>query len=108
MKLDDTVNLVGVESTIMLSKAVEMFIREITLHGWKHAEDGHRRTLMKNDICAAVAGYDQFDFLIDIVPRPEAKKVTKKTKMKTSTKTSTNPKQVIITTPVLHDVSYIK
>ncbi|KAE9528700.1 hypothetical protein AGLY_012275 [Aphis glycines] len=91
MQLDDTVKKANLETTIMLSKAIEMFIREITLRGWRHTEDKHRRTLMKNDISEAVAGYDQFDFLIDIVPKPEAKKGIKKTQMKTST----NPKQVL-------------
>lgn len=97
MQLDDTVKTVSLETTIMLSKAMEMFIREITLRGWRHTEDEHRRTLKKNDISEAVAGYDQFDFLIDIVPKPEAKKGIKKTQIKTST----NPKQVIITTLVV-------
>ena len=32
-------------------------------------QDNKRRTLQRNDIAMAITKYDQFDFLIDIVPR---------------------------------------
>ena len=36
-------------------------------------QDNKRRTLQRNDIAMAISKYDQFDFLIDIVPRDEIK-----------------------------------
>uniref|UniRef100_A0A0A9D2R0 Transcription factor CBF/NF-Y/archaeal histone domain-containing protein n=1 Tax=Arundo donax TaxID=35708 RepID=A0A0A9D2R0_ARUDO len=50
-----------------------MFILELTHRGWAHAEENKRRTLQKSDIAAAVARTEVFDFLVDIVPRDEAK-----------------------------------
>lgn len=38
-----------------------------------HTEDNKRRTLQRNDIAMAITKYDQFDFLIDIVPRDDIK-----------------------------------
>lgn len=38
-----------------------------------HTEDNKRRTLQRNDIAMAISKCDQFDFLIDIVPREELK-----------------------------------
>ena len=35
---------------------------------WAHTVDDRRLTVTKNDISMAVNSYDQFDFLIDIVP----------------------------------------
>ncbi|XP_060848102.1 nuclear transcription factor Y subunit gamma-like [Rhopalosiphum padi] len=90
MKLDDNVERVNLETTIILSKAVEIFIKELNLFGWIHAKNQQRRILMKNDISMAVAMYNQFYFLTDIVPRVKATKKTDKREFKTSK----NPKQV--------------
>merc|ERR1712079_523626 len=43
---------------------------------WVHTEDNKRRTLQRNDIAMAITKYDQFDFLIDIVPRDDIKPST--------------------------------
>merc|ERR1712004_421501 len=40
--------------------------------------DNKRRTLQRNDIAMAITKYDQFDFLIDIVPRDDIKPTTKR------------------------------
>lgn len=58
---------------MLFSKAAEIFIHELTLRAWVHTEDNKRRTLQRNDIAMAITKYDQFDFLIDIVPRDELK-----------------------------------
>jgi len=52
-----------------------MFILELTLRAWAHAEENKRRTLQRNDVAAAITRTDVFDFLVDIVPkedRPDA------------------------------------
>lgn len=94
MKLDDNVKMISAEAPMLFSKAAEIFINELTLRAWIHTEDNRRRTLQRNDIAMAITKYDQFDFLIDIVPREEAKIVTKGVN---DIKTTLNPDQVIIT-----------
>ncbi|VDP14803.1 unnamed protein product [Onchocerca flexuosa] len=73
MKLDDDVKrmMIGSETPILLAKASEIFVEELTLNAWKHTEDNKRKTLQKSDISQAVARNDMFDFLIDIVPRED-------------------------------------
>ena len=55
-----------------------MFIHELTMRAWVHTEDNKRRTLQRNDIAMAITKYDQFDFLIDIVPRDDIKPTAKR------------------------------
>lgn len=93
MKLDDNVKMISAEAPMLFSKAAEVFINELTLRAWIHTEDNRRRTLQRNDIAMAITKYDQFDFLIDIVPREEAKIITKGI---ADLKTTLNPEQVII------------
>lgn len=50
----------------------EIFICEITRRAWLHAEENKRRTLQRSDVANAVSKSDQFDFLIDIIPREES------------------------------------
>lgn len=69
MKLDDNVKTVCKESTMLLSKATEMFINEFTLRSFVHTTNNRRLTLKRKDIAMALTEYDQFDFLIDIVPK---------------------------------------
>uniref|UniRef100_A0A2P2I252 Nuclear transcription factor Y subunit gamma n=2 Tax=Hirondellea gigas TaxID=1518452 RepID=A0A2P2I252_9CRUS len=73
MKLDEDVKMISSEAPALFSKAAEIFITELTLRAWIHTEDNKRRTLQRNDIAMAITKYDQFDFLIDIVPREEVK-----------------------------------
>ncbi|XP_053208124.1 nuclear transcription factor Y subunit gamma-like [Panonychus citri] len=75
MKLDDDVKvmMISAEAPVLFAKAAEIFITELSLRAWIHTEDNKRRTLQRNDIAMAITKYDQFDFLIDIVPRDELK-----------------------------------
>lgn len=65
--------MISAEAPVLFAKAAEIFINELTLRAWLHTEDNKRRTLQRNDIAMAISKYDQFDFLIDIVPREELK-----------------------------------
>lgn len=78
MKLDEDVKMISAEAPLLFAKAAEIFIHELTLRAWVHTEDNKRRTLQRNDIAMAITKFDQFDFLIDIVPREEAKPTMKK------------------------------
>ena len=71
MKLDEDVKMISAEAPVLFAKAAEIFIAELTLRAWVHAEDNKRRTLQRNDIATAISKCDQFDFLIDIVPRDD-------------------------------------
>ncbi|KAG0380008.1 hypothetical protein BGX24_010607 [Mortierella sp. AD032] len=78
MKSDPEVKMISAEAPILFSKACETFICEITRRAWLHAEENKRRTLQRSDVANAVSRSDQFDFLIDIVPREEPPKPTKR------------------------------
>lgn len=71
MKSDREVKMISSEAPILFAKACEIFISEITIRAWQHAEESRRRTLQRSDVAAALARSDQFDFLIDLLPRDE-------------------------------------
>jgi len=51
--------------------ALAVFISEITARAFIIADSNKRRTLSRSDIAKALNKSDQFDFLIDIVPRED-------------------------------------
>ena len=97
LRIISTIQMISAEAPVLFAKAAEMFIHELTMRAWIHTEvfflfcffhvetcqmqisdsmlkltefqDNKRRTLQRNDIAMAITKYDQFDFLIDIVPR---------------------------------------
>lgn len=73
MKTDEDVKMISAEAPILFAKGCDIFITELTMRAWIHAEENKRRTLQKSDIAAALTKSDMFDFLIDIVPRDEEK-----------------------------------
>ncbi|KAL8829704.1 MAG: hypothetical protein Q9191_001857 [Dirinaria sp. TL-2023a] len=77
MKADPDVKMISAEAPILFAKGCDIFITELTMRAWIHAEENKRRTLQRSDIASALARSDMFDFLIDIVPREEA--ATKRT-----------------------------
>ncbi|KAF9352878.1 hypothetical protein BGX34_011917 [Mortierella sp. NVP85] len=73
MKTDDDAKMISADAPMIFDKGCDIFITELTLRAWIHAEENKRRTLQRSDIAAAIAKTDMFDFLIDIVPREEYK-----------------------------------
>lgn len=71
MKADEDVKMISAEAPILFAKGCEIFITELTMRAWIHAEENKRRTLQRSDIANAISRSDMFDFLIDIVPREE-------------------------------------
>ncbi|KAL3505867.1 hypothetical protein ACH5RR_031249 [Cinchona calisaya] len=69
MKADKDVRMISALAPVVFARACEMFILELTLRAWNHTEENKRTSLQKNDIAAAIARTDIFDFLVDIVPR---------------------------------------
>ncbi|EPQ67497.1 Subunit of the heme-activated glucose-repressed Hap2-3-4-5 CCAAT-binding complex [Blumeria graminis f. sp. tritici 96224] len=72
MKADPDVKMISAEAPILFAKGCDIFITELTMRAWIHAEENKRRTLQRSDIASALNKSDMFDFLIDIVPRDEA------------------------------------
>ncbi|KAI6178133.1 CBFD-NFYB-HMF domain-containing protein [Aphelenchoides besseyi] len=72
MKIEEDVRnqMISSEGPILIAKASEFLIEELTLRAWLHADSNRRKTLQKVDIGDATSQNDMFDFLIDIVPRP--------------------------------------
>lgn len=63
----EDVKMISGEAPIVLSKACELFIEELTRRSWMTTQQGKRRTLHKEDIESAVIGTDIFDFLVSLV-----------------------------------------
>ncbi|KAK4735086.1 hypothetical protein R3W88_009347 [Solanum pinnatisectum] len=51
MKTDKDVQMIAAESPVLLAKACELFIQELTLRSWLNAQENHRRmtSLMQTD-----------------------------------------------------------
>jgi nuclear transcription factor Y, gamma len=61
--------MISGEAPLLMSKACELLIRELSSRAWQHTERNRRRTLQRQDLHAAVGESEVYDFLIDIVPR---------------------------------------
>jgi len=61
--------MIAGEAPVLLGKACELLIKEVTARAWRHTERNRRRTLQRQDVHAAVGESEVYDFLIDIVPR---------------------------------------
>jgi hypothetical protein len=59
------------KDVISCSCGLLVFISEITARAFIIADSNKRRTLSRSDIAKALSKSDQFDFLIDIVPRED-------------------------------------
>ena len=94
MKLDEDVKMISAEAPVLFAKAAEIFIHELTMRAWIHTEDNKRRTLQRNDIAMAITKYDQFDFLIDIVPRDDIKPTPTASKQREDNSVRMAPDQV--------------
>ncbi|GKU97635.1 hypothetical protein SLEP1_g10756 [Rubroshorea leprosula] len=68
MKSDENVKMVGADTTILLSKACELLISELTLRAWHKAEEVKRRTIQSCDIARAIRQVDALDFLAKAAP----------------------------------------
>ncbi|KAJ2895916.1 Transcriptional activator HAP5 [Zalerion maritima] len=90
MKADPEVKMISAEAPILFAKGCDIFITELTMRAWIHAEENKRRTLQRSDIASALTKSDMFDFLIDIVPREEASSHPKRT----TQNASAQPQQV--------------
>ncbi|XP_027930308.1 nuclear transcription factor Y subunit C-3-like [Vigna unguiculata] len=68
MKFDDDVKMVSSEATMLLGKACELFIMELTMRSWAHVEDDRRKIIQQTDVASAISINEMFDFLVDVLP----------------------------------------
>ncbi|XP_027771311.1 nuclear transcription factor Y subunit C-1-like [Solanum pennellii] len=69
MKKNEDVRMVAGESPVLLAKACELFIQDLTLRSSLHAQENHRRILKKDDLTDVIVQTDYFDFLLDVFHR---------------------------------------
>jgi len=65
MKSDEDVRMISAEAPVLFAKACEMFVLELTLRSWCHAEQSKRRTLLKEDVQTSIKKTEVLDFLVD-------------------------------------------
>lgn len=63
--------MISAEVPVLFSKAIEMFISEMTIKGYYNAEKCDRKTLLKKDIAMTIVKTETYDFLIDTLPKDE-------------------------------------
>jgi hypothetical protein len=68
--------MISGEAPVLMSKACELLIKDLSFRAWRHTERNRRRTLQRQDLHAAVGESEVYDFLIDIVPRVTTSKVS--------------------------------
>lgn len=71
MKSDEDVSMISSEAPILFSKALELFITDITKRASFFTKNSKRKTLQKQDIIECVKKSDLFDFLIDTIPKDD-------------------------------------
>eukprot|EP00924_Labyrinthula_sp_SR-Ha-C_P000207 maker-scaffold_25-snap-gene-0.39-mRNA-1 protein AED:0.00 eAED:0.00 QI:103/1/1/1/1/1/2/45/305 len=69
VKLDPKINMLGTDVPVVLAKAIELFIGELSMRAWLDAAQQRKKTIKFQNIASAIPLCKEFDFLIDIVPR---------------------------------------
>ncbi|CAL9199328.1 unnamed protein product, partial [Musa hybrid cultivar] len=70
MKLDGAAKMVSSDTPIIFAKACELFILELTVRSWLHAEQCKRLTIRRTDVAGAICHADMLNFLVDML-RPD-------------------------------------
>ncbi|RDX65141.1 Nuclear transcription factor Y subunit C-3, partial [Mucuna pruriens] len=68
MKSDAAVQMISAETPMLMSKACEIFIQELTFRAWMRAEESNKRTMQPCDVAKAILQTDALHFLTEIVP----------------------------------------
>lgn len=61
--------MIAADAPLIMSKACQLMVRDLTARAWRFTEKNRRCTLQKADVHSAVNECDEYDFLIDLVPR---------------------------------------
>lgn len=65
MKSNAEVKMVSAETPLLMSKACEIFIQELTLRAWLRAEESNNSTLLPCDVAKAIVQTEAMQFLIE-------------------------------------------
>ena len=65
--------MVSADAPILLSKACELFIMELTQRSWLHTEEKKRQTVRRSDLGDAIRHKEAFHFLANVIPKNEMK-----------------------------------
>jgi len=60
--------MVSAETPMLMSKACEIFIQELTFRAWMRAEESNKSTVQPCDVAKVIMQNDALHFLTDIVP----------------------------------------
>lgn len=71
MDANPEIKMISAEAPTLFAKGCDIFITELTMRAWIHAEENKRRTLQRTDIASTLSKSDMLEFLIDIVPQEE-------------------------------------
>ncbi|KAE8212557.1 hypothetical protein CF327_g3821 [Tilletia walkeri] len=69
IKSNDEVSMVSSEAPVLLARACEILIADLTSRAFLIADSHRRRTIQRSDVRDAIAQTDVFDFAIDVLPR---------------------------------------
>jgi len=67
MKSDEDVRMISAEAPVLLAKACEWFILDVSIRAFAYSQLHKRRTLQKEDVKEAIQKTDVFDFLVDVI-----------------------------------------
>jgi len=59
--------MISAEAPVLFAKAAEIFITELTLRAWLHAEDNKRRTLQVSALCSHTTTTTTSSSSVDII-----------------------------------------
>ena len=61
------VRMISAEAPVLLAKACELFILDLSIRAFNYSQLHKRRTLQKEDVKEAIQKTDVFDFLVDVI-----------------------------------------
>lgn len=64
------------DTPLVVAKACELFIKELTTRAWMHTQDNKRRTIQRDDVANAIRDDNLLVFLQNIVPLASNHEVT--------------------------------
>ncbi|EGD76414.1 hypothetical protein PTSG_07533 [Salpingoeca rosetta] len=67
MRLDEQVKQLSLDAPIIMAKAAEFFIAQLTTAAWKETTQENKRVIQPRHIRNAAKQEEQYDFLVDIL-----------------------------------------
>ncbi|XP_033120737.1 nuclear pore complex protein Nup153-like isoform X2 [Anneissia japonica] len=78
MKQDKNVKMISAETTVLFSKAVQLFISKLSLFAWQHTQDSKRKIIQKLDVEMAISKNNKLNFLSNTISKDEIKSTKNK------------------------------